>query len=295
MQIISKLDIAFLWVWSSIIVGIGIFGALASGKMIILGLAAAVELIYLFFALKRPYGRARAIKKSFPREWKDFLMEYFPFYRNIDARGKERFERDMRIFLNDFSIEGTRRQEMDMETKLQVAAGIATILHGRPSWEPPFRDGVVIYPGNVFDRNYRSGQGEFAGLATNHAPLILTEGALEESFRDPHDGYNVVFHETAHYFDFEDGQAEGIPAARMAPRKWYSWKNIFTKEWQKVLRGRSFLRDYAGKNEAEFFAVAVESFFEKPWEMKEKNPELYDALKDFFNIDTYEILVKKVS
>jgi Mlc titration factor MtfA (ptsG expression regulator) len=292
MQIISKLDVVFLWVWSSIILLIGIIGAVSTGNLAVLGLFAGVELIYLFFALKRPYRRTRAIKKPFPREWKEFLMEHSPFYRNIDKEAKQRFERDVRIFLNEFSIEGTRRRETDMDTKLHVAAGIATMLHGRPDWEPPFVDGVVIYPGNVFDRNYRSGKGRYAGMATHHAPLILTEGALEDSTRNPHDGYNVVFHETAHYFDFEDGQAEGIPAARMKPQKWYSWKNVFTREWQKVVRGRSFLRDYAGTNEAEFFAVAVESFFEKPWEMKEKNPELYDALKDFFNIDTYEILSK---
>lgn len=290
MQVIYKIDVVFLWIYSSIICLIGIIGAISLRNIAFLGLMLLVELIYLFFALKRPYKRSRAVKKEFPQEWKEFLLEHSIFYKNIDETAKRHFERDMQIFLSNFSIEGTRRQLVDMETKLLVASGVATLLNGRPSWEPPFQDGVVIYPGERFNRHYQTGKGNFAGQASYHGPLILTEGGLEQSVKHPHDGYNVIYHEMAHYFDFEDGSAEGIPAARMGSQKLYTWKNIFLKEWQKAMQGRSFLRSYAGKNEAEFFAVATESFFEKPWEMKEKNPELYDALKDFFNIDTINII-----
>jgi MtfA peptidase len=43
--------------------------------------------------------------------------------------------------------------------------------------------------------------------------------------------------------------------------------------------------DYGGVNEAEFFAVATESFFEKPRQMKEKTPDLYEELKRFYGWD----------
>jgi Mlc titration factor MtfA (ptsG expression regulator) len=100
----------------------------------------------------------------------------------------------------------------------------------------------------------------------------------------------VIYHELAHYFDLEDGQAEGIPTTRLPADQLEHWKTLIRKEWQKAAAGRSFLGTYAGTNEAETFAVAVEVFFENPQLMVEHNPELYRALKDFFNIDTLEIM-----
>lgn len=167
---------------------------------------------------------------------------------------------------------------------------MATMLHGRPSWDPPIKDGVVIYPGERFNRHYERGRGNYAGMASYRGPLILTEGGLEESFRYPHDGYNVIYHEMAHYFDFEGGDAGGLPTGRGNEEKWALWRQIFTAEYEKIRQGRSFLRQYGGQNEVEFFAVAAESFFENPWEMNLENPGLYNAFKDFFNLDILKIM-----
>lgn len=278
MQVIYKADTVFVWVYSAIILLIGIVGAVSVGSILFLAVMVVVESIYLFFALRRPYRRYRAVNEEFPDEWKEFLTEHSTFYKSIDDEGKKRFERDIRIFLSDFSVEGTRGSKVDIETRLLVASGVAALLHGRPYWEAPIRDGVVVYPGERFNRNYQPGRGSFAGMATQRGPLLLTEGSLEESFKHPHDGYNVIYHELAHYFDLESGSSE--------------WKSLFMQEWQKMSRGvdHSYLRPYAGTNEAEFFAVATESFFENPWEMRARNPRLYNALKEFFNLDTAEIL-----
>jgi Mlc titration factor MtfA (ptsG expression regulator) len=45
------------------------------------------------------------------------------------------------------------------------------------------------------------------------------------------------------------------------------------------------LRDYGGKNEAEFFAVATEAFFERGAEMSERAPDLYAELRRFYRCD----------
>ena len=45
------------------------------------------------------------------------------------------------------------------------------------------------------------------------------------------------------------------------------------------------MRSYGATNPAEFFAVATESFFEKPRQMKEKTPDLYEELKGFYGQD----------
>ena len=45
------------------------------------------------------------------------------------------------------------------------------------------------------------------------------------------------------------------------------------------------LRDYAGENPAEFFAVATECFFERPKELQKAYHDLYQQLKNFYNQD----------
>lgn len=278
MQVIYKIDVIFLWIYSAIIMVIGVMGAVSLGNILFIAGALLIETLYLLLSLRRPYRRRRALKQPFPVAWKTFLAEHSLFYKSLDKIGKKRFEQDVQIFLNDFRIEGTRRQGVDLEAKLLVAACAAALLHGRPTWEPPFQDGVVIFPGDRFDRHFRPGKGYFAGMAQRKGPLLLTETSLGESFKNPHDGNNVVYHEMAHYFD--------LAGARIP------WQELFTEEWRKASEGRSFLRDYAGINEAELFAVATEAFFENPWEMKVQSPELYDALKDFFNLDTVKILIR---
>jgi MtfA peptidase len=48
---------------------------------------------------------------------------------------------------------------------------------------------------------------------------------------------------------------------------------------------QSAIDEYGATNPAEFFAVATESFFERPHEMHQHHPELYEELKRFYRQD----------
>jgi Mlc titration factor MtfA (ptsG expression regulator) len=290
MQIIYKIDRLFIKIYSFLILLMGGVFTIASGNPVFIPITLFGEGLYLFFALRRPLRRRRAVKQPLPLEWKKILSGYTLFYDKLDPVSKQRFEDDIKIFLRDYSIEGQRRQEQDLKTKLLVAAGFATVLNGRPEWEPPIKDGVLVFPGSTFNRDYETGRGMRAGQAMVNSPLIVTRQSLDESFADAGDGFNVIYHELAHYFDFEDGAAEGVPSTRLEPGKVEQWRRLIKDEWQKAGQGRSFLRDYAATNEAETFAVAAEVFFETPRVMLIHNPEMYEAFKDFFNLDPLGII-----
>ena len=52
----------------------------------------------------------------------------------------------------------------------------------------------------------------------------------------------------------------------------------------------TLLDQYGATNPAEFFAVATETFFEKPVQMAEHYPELFEELKKYYRIDPQEWL-----
>ena len=68
-----------------------------------------------------------------------------------------------------------------------------------------------------------------------------------------------------------------------------AWSAVMGEHFHKLQAGqrreRQVLDDYGSLNEAEFFAVATESFFEKPRQMREQTPALYEELKRFYGWD----------
>jgi len=290
MRIIHKIDIIFLLITSFVILFAGFLALYIFERIIIVPIILIAEFFYLNFALKKFYSRFKAVKEDFPEEWKDYIKERSSFYNNLDKKKKKQFEKDVKIFLSEVNIEGIKGEKIDFKTKLLIAAGIATVINGRPDWEIPLMDGIVVYPGSTFNNNYQVDKGNYAGQAPFHGPMILTRKSLEYSFGNLKDGFNVLYHELAHFFDWEDGRAEGLPFSRLLSGNIFPWKEVIYDEWKKAKKGKSFLGSYAGKNEAELFAVATEYFFENPNKLKKKAPKLYKILKDFYNLDTVNIL-----
>jgi hypothetical protein len=87
------------------------------------------------------------------------------------------------------------------------------------------------------------------------------------------------------FLDLYDGTP---PLESRAQRR--SWVEVCSAAFlalrERTEHGRKgFLREYAATNEAEFFAVATETFYEQPRKMAEELPELYALLAEFYNLD----------
>jgi len=62
---------------------------------------------------------------------------------------------------------------------------------------------------------------------------------------------------------------------------WMAW----TAKWEAALR-LVILQPLGGvTNQAEFFAVASETFFEKPRQLKEEHAELFDLLVKYYQVN----------
>jgi len=117
--------------------------------------------------------------------------------------------------------------------------------------------------------------------------IVLAWDAVQGGAADVHDGHNVVYHEFAHQLDAEDGAVNGAPV--LPQRSMYStWARVLGAEYAQLIqethqRHRTVLDEYGTQNPAEFFAVATETFFEKPVQFQQRHPELYEELRLFYN------------
>ena len=239
------------------------------------------------------YHRRRALVASpFPEDWRRLLERRVDYYRALepDSEDRRRFEDDVRIFLAEQRIYGVgagdEQLTVDDETRLLIASSAAILGHGIPNFEWPRMRDIVVYA-RSFDEDYGQGPdgGDIAGMVHSQGPILYSARDLKLGYRR-HDGHNVGLHELAHVLDLADGHADGHPIgadwASSAP-----WMQIIGDRLGRLRRRRykKVLRDYAATNEAEFFAVAVEAFFERPRALRDKDPELYAMLRDYFGQD----------
>lgn len=246
----------------------------------------ALGVIYYLIAMRRYFRRRRIAREPFPEAWRERLESCVGFYGKLNEEGRRRFERDVQIFMAEQRIYGARGADVPDDAKLLVAASAAMIGHGLPNWEWPTIRDVVIYPA-AFNEDYETGQGEnILGMVHAQGPILFSGPQLTHGFCIDEDGHNVGLHEMAHVLDMADGHADGVPAGV----QWVAnapWVSMVSDRLRKVRSGRmrKVMRSYAGKNEAELFAVAVETFFEKPEKLSRKDPEMFEMLMEYFNVD----------
>ncbi len=243
----------------------------------------AVFAAVLAFGLRRPLRRWRVAQQKLPASARAWLSEHVPLYVHAAPRARARFERDVRFVLAEATFEGVGGVEVTEDLRLAVAAGAAMLLHGRPDWELPLDRTFLFYPGEFGD-DYSALEPAYDGMVHSQGPVILSAPAVRRSFRRPEDGSNVVLHELAHLFDYEDEFADGVPSL-LDPGSVEPWAELVRRETAQIRRGRSMLRQYAATNAAEFFAVATEVFFERGVHLAERHPELFETMRALYHLD----------
>jgi hypothetical protein len=283
MRVLSRSRLVFSLTLGLILgLGVGAISVLGTGTGWLPGLFALV--VYLWFALQRSLRRWRATRKPLPRRATGWLERHVRLYGRLGQDARERFETDVRIILDEWIFESVDEVEVTDEMRLGVAAGAALLMHGHPEWEMPYGQTVLFYPDTFDDEYLVEGEGDFEGMAHQQGPVILSVDALDESWTDGEDGRNVVLHELAHLLDYKTAFADGVPSL-VDPRSTVAWQALVKSEMDRIGRGRSVLDDYGATEPAEFFAVAVETFFELPGRLRRQHPELFAALKAIFNLD----------
>ena len=225
----------------------------------------------------------------FPAEWEAVLQRDVLYFRVLDAAAQSRFRRQLQVFLGEKRITGIRVQ-LDTTTRVLAAASAIIPIFGFPDWEWDQISEVLVYP-NRFDGDFRFGdqQGQtilgMVGTGSLNRLMILSQPDLIQGFRNATDKRNVGVHEFAHLVDKSDGTIDGVPSVGLDRQSVGPWIDLVRRKMTEIERGRSDIDRYALTNEAEFFAVTSEYFFERPAMMQRKHPHLFAALERVFNQD----------
>ena len=183
---------------------------------------------------------------------------------------------------------------VDESVQVEIAALAALpILHLGLSWYDNWRSVVVVprsftgrtvaeRPGGVVEEWEEADVGE----SWENGPVVVSLRDVVASRRG--DGENVVIHEAAHRLDMTDGEVNGRPALHrgMDSSRWFEVCGGAYHDFRsRVGRRRSRIDPYAAEDDAEFFAVMTEYFFERPGVVRAEYPELYDLFVTFYRQD----------
>jgi Mlc titration factor MtfA (ptsG expression regulator) len=250
------------------------------------------------FGVLNKWRRKRLLRESFPSAWLKILWQGVPYYSLLTPKEQEQLQRDIQIFLSEKQFEGCGGLEITDEIRVTIAAQACILLLNRGHDYYPSLQSILVYP-SAYIAEERSvdasgivseGPQARLGEAWLRGAVILSWDNVQRDAQNFQGERNVTLHEFAHQLDQQDGVFDGAPLLDESSR-YSSWARVLRKEYEALRRSSergesTFIDEYGATNPAEFFAVITEAFFGNPKGLKQKHPELYEELKQFFHQDT---------
>ena len=235
-------------------------------------------------------------KESWPAEWRR-VLEKIPHYRALPEPLKERLRPRMLFFVRTKEFVGVGLTVTE-EMKAVISFYACLLVLNLPDECYGELMTILVYPYDMVAEEVRAHGGIYEegrlileGRSSGDTVVIAWNEAKRQAYHLRH--HNVVLHEFAHVLDFEDGIPDGVPPLERS--RYHRWTSVLYKHYQ-ALKQRSqkgrhwddyrLIGEYAATNEAEFFAVVTELFFQKPHTLKSHFPDLYEEFKSFYGLDT---------
>jgi Mlc titration factor MtfA (ptsG expression regulator) len=228
--------------------------------------------------------RRRALRAApVPAAWAKILERNAPFVARLSEVARAKLYGDMLVFVAEKHFIAAGGLTIDDQVRVTIAAAAARLVLNLDVERYDAVTEIVVYP-SAYQHPGREG----AVLGEAHGRLgvvVLAWDAVRRGLRNDRDGLDTATHEFAHVLDAHDGLFDGTPELH-ARADYLPWATVMQARFSQLRRGdralRKVLRDYGATNEAEFFAVATEVYFERPALLRTRAPELYAQLQRFY-------------
>jgi Mlc titration factor MtfA (ptsG expression regulator) len=254
-------------------------------------LAMAIVVAIVALPLRRRRRRTRLARAPLPADL-GHLLERTRAWQRLPLQLRPALAARVQVFLAEREFVGCGGLKVTDAIRIGIAAQACLLVLNRGERLFDELRSILVYPdefvvGEDFEADgiVTQGRRTLSGQSWDTSRIVLSWRDVE----DAGEGYNVVIHEFAHYLDQEAGAPNGAPLLAAA-EDYDRWAAVMRQAYQelaaKAAAGSDTLLDpYALEDEAEFFAVASETFFELPGELALEHPELYSELARFYRLD----------
>jgi Mlc titration factor MtfA (ptsG expression regulator) len=222
--------------------------------------------------------RYSVLERLMPSKDIEILEKYFRYYRRLSPKNQKEFRKKLAYFISikKFIPRGGL-ENVTREMVVLISATAVMVAFGYDSVNYLHFKKILVYPDNYYStitKLYHKGE-----VNPKLGIIVVSWASFVHGLGHPQDGINLGIHEMAHALKLENLIYYNNESNFFNPRTWLSFEVLANQEIALIDNGgESIFRNSAARNLHEFFAVAVEVFFEKPAELKSAREELYEIL-----------------
>jgi len=219
-----------------------------------------------------------------PQAYKEILQKYFTYYQQLLPADKARFERKVVNFIWGKRFIPRGVPEVTIEARVLIAAAAVQLTFGLKDVRLTHFTRILVYPNDYYSaitKRYHRGE-----VNPRFGMIVLSWQSFIDGYITPGDSVNVGLHEMAHALRLENIlRSEDYPPFfdDTLLKQFDDFGRDFCR--RSMTNTGGFFRPYACTNIEEFFAVAVENFFERSTRFKSEFPEIYSVMVRLLNQD----------
>lgn len=242
---------------------------------------------------KKAERRNQLSKQRFTKEQRDDLIKDFPLFSRLPKELQQELEGLIHVFNAEKAYAACGGlEEVTPHMQRVIAAQACILLLRKPHDLYTKLRTINVYPDAYVAIGANGEESVRLGESWTTGSIVLSWASVISGGKNEEDGHNVTVHEFAHQLDQADGAGDGVPYLETVGcyREWaMTMKPAFDELVALVQKNKpTVIDDYGATNPAEFFAVATETFYEKPKQLHKDNSELYDLLKKYYGVDPLE-------
>lgn len=209
-----------------------------------------------------------------------FLNHKYRYYNQLPPKSKLKFLRLVRDHYEYFRFEPRHGMRLTRGRKAIISAAASQLAMHLPTECFTFYKSILVYPDHY--TSFHTQKVHKGEVNPGFRLIVFSWRGIEEGLEPGDDGLNLLLHEFGHalwlehklmhheYTVFDDSLI--LRFEQQAAEEMVRMKD----------NAEHFFRRYAFTNIEEFFAVAVENFFERPARFKQEVPGIFDTLARLF-------------
>lgn len=222
--------------------------------------------------------RFKVFKRKLEKSDLEILEKKFPYFARLSNSHKLEFCSKLEMILTSKEFIGRGGIHLvSQEMELLIGATIVMVTFGWKKVRLPHFKKILIYPNayySTISKTYHRGE-----VNPKLGIIVVSWNCFLEGIHDEHDGVNLGIHEIAHALQLENLIKSNSEKKFLDPIAFKEYSELAKQELENLsFNLSSFFRKAGGINEHEFFAVALENFFERPHEFFGYNPSLYASI-----------------